>query len=365
MWDLAMAPDDTLYIAACGEYSGGMSAWLCSYHHRTDRIEYLADLAEVTGEPNDSGRATQGKIHFSLCVAGDGRIYGATHCTTPPKGDPTWPPITMYTDPVRSFPGAHLFVHDPRGRETRDLGILIPREGIRVMVLDRKRNLFHGTTYPKCHYFVYDLEKRKLTDLGRFGCMHQLALFLDDEGNGYTTDNFGRMIRCEAGGGRLRALNSQLPHAPFRRGEHNIMFQAVPHPRTGRIYGATYDVDARLFCYDPKRDVMRDLGTGYGRQYIPDILSGPYPGGLVFGPDGCLYYVICERDWDGPGTRRGHLIRYDTERETAEDLGVFAVGGAVYSGRSCHGKADRAGNLYFAENSATPPRFAIYRAGKR
>ena len=164
LWDLCMAPDDTLYIGACVEHTGGMSAWLCSYHRRTDRIEYLADMGVVTGEDPASGHATQGKIHFALNYnPNDGCIYGATHCTTAPLGEKTWAPFTMYSDPIRNYPGGHLFVYDPRTRETRGLGILMPHEGIRVMVLDPARNLLHGTTYPRNHYFIYDLNRKKLT----------------------------------------------------------------------------------------------------------------------------------------------------------------------------------------------------------
>lgn len=357
LWDLCMAPDDTLYIGACVEYTGGMSAVLCSYHRSKDRIEYLADMADVTGESPDSGHATQGKIHFSLCCGNEGLIYGATHCTTAPKGEKEWSAFIMYCDPVRNYPGAHLFVHDSKTLQTSDLGILIPNEGVRVMTIDRQRNLLHGTTFPKCHYFVCDLEKKKLADLGRFGNVHQLSLFIDDEGNAYTTDSFGWLIRCDAGGRRLRRLDIQLPHAPFRRGEHNVLWQAVKQPGTGIIYGATYTVDARLFRYEPKTNKMTDLGVACGYQYDPTDLERTYPGGMTFGKDGFLYYTIGEVC---PGeARRGHIIRYDTSTNEAEDLGVLIADGMPFSGNCNHAQTDSKGNIYIAQGGV-PPRFFIY-----
>jgi hypothetical protein len=49
----------------------------------------------------------------------------------------------------------------------------------------------------------------------------------------------------------------------------------------------------------------------------------------------------------------------------AEDLGIVAPDGVAFSGCSCHGKADGLGNIYVAQNSSVPPRFFIYRAGRK
>jgi len=382
IWDMHMAPDDTLYIGACVEHTAGMSAWLCSYRHDTGKVEYLADMAEVTGESNDSGHATQGKIHFSLCHDNDGLIYGATHCTTAPKGDIRWSPFSMYRDPIRSFPGSYLFVHDPKTRETRSLGILTPNEGIRVMVMDRDRNLLHITTYPKCHYLIYNLQKKTLEDLGRFAHLHQLALFLDRKGNAYTTDSFGRMLRIAADTHRIESLGVQLPHAHFRSGEHNILWQVAKQPGREVIYGATYVRDARMFRYDMESNEMTDLGLAYGRREPLPIPEEVAIGGMTFGKDGSLYYTTAEgrepedlprsnppRPYDPnapqdvPWRRKspGHLIRYDIETRGAEDLGIFGPEELPFNGRSCHGTTDSKGNLYFNQSVSTPPRFYIYR----
>ena len=229
------------------------------------------------------------------------------------------------------------------------------------MVMDQERDLLHITSYPKCHYFLYDLKTRTLEDLGRFGNVHQLALFLDEEGNGYTTDSFGRMLRCDVQTRRLRRLNTQLPHAPFRRGEHNIMFHAAKEPGSGLIYGTGYAVDARLFRYDPKRDEMTDLGLAYGREDVPLALQVPYPGGLTFGKDGHLYYAIAARKRAPGSGRDGHLIRRNVTTGSEEDLGIVAADGLTFSGRSCHGKTDSLGNIYLAQNGAVPPQFFVYR----
>jgi hypothetical protein len=353
-----MHPDDTLYIGACLERTGGGNAWLCSYRADTDRIEYLADLGVVTGEGPETGRPTHGKIHFSLCVDAKGLVYGATHCTTAPLGDPVWSPFTMYTDSMRSYPGAHLFVHDPRTKETTALGILTPREGIRVMVLDQDREVLHGTTYPKDHYFIYNLRTKEFRDLGRIGFLHQLALILDDEGNGYTTDSWGRFIRCKADTYELEYTGAQMPHS-FANGEHNYFWQAVAQPGTGVIYGMGHRSHSSLFRYHPRTNTVEDLGLCYGgRDPSPYGSHRSSGGGMTFAPDGFLYYIT--REWsDSSSESRQHLIRYDTSADSQTDLGILQDGDVVFRDISSHAKADSRGNMFIADSHESPPRFWV------
>lgn len=364
IWDLRMHQDNTLYIGACMERTSGGNAWLCSYRADTDRIEYLADLGVVTGEGAETGRPTHGKIHFSLNCAADGLVYGATHCTTAPAGDPVWSPLTMFTDSMRSYPGARFFVHDPATKETRDLGILTPREGIRVMVMDVERNLFHGTTYPKNHYFIYDLSEKEYKDLGRIGFLHQLAIVLDRDGNGYTTDSWGRFIRCRADTHELEYTGAQMPFT-FTNGEHNYYWQAVREPRTGVIYGVGHQEVMTLFRYDPQTNVVDNLGPIYGHidnsPYGSLALSGD---GMTFSPDGFLYYVATVAGGPGEAGRRNHLIRYDTSRDEQTDVGVMQVGEVIFSDCSSHAHADSHGNLFIADSHASPPRLFVYLAEK-
>ena len=359
IWDLCMAPDDTLYIGACLENFGGGSAWLCTYRADTDKIEYLVDMSVLTGECVDSGRPTQGKIHFSLNYDENGLIYGATHCTTAPMGEKMWSPFTNYADSIRSFTGAHLFVYDPKTREAKCLGIPMPREGIRVMVLDAKRRVFHGTSFPKNHYFIYDLNTMECRDLGRVGNSHQVAMVMDNDGNGYVTDNFGHLVRCKAETYELEYLGVQTP-VTHRNGEQNYSWQMVVEPKTGMIYGINMEECNTLWRYDPKTNRMEDLGPTYGF-----VNHGPYgytsadmAGGLVFGMDGFLYYDAKENDT--PQGSVHHLIRYDTNTGDQTELGVIVSEGVNLCSVTSHAKADSKGNLFFADSATTPPRMFIY-----
>ena len=156
-------------------------------------------------------------------------------------------------------------------------------------------------------------------------------------------------------------LDSQLPHSPFRSGENNILFQIVRRPGTTLICGASYVADQHLFRYDFATDEMIDMGLGYGRQEYPTrMASSAYPGGFTFGKDGMLYYAIADHVTEPAPDHRGHIIRRNPDTNEEEDLGYVATDGLSFSGRSCHAKTDTKGNLFFAQNGATPPQFFIY-----
>jgi hypothetical protein len=132
IWTIVLGQDQNVYLGLCLEGHGGGIAQAYQYDTQARAARHLADMEEVTGESVDNGHATQGKIHFSLCHASDGKLYGATHCTTPPMGESIWHPLSMWDDPDRSFLGAHIFRHDLHTGETVDFGVIARNEAYRT-----------------------------------------------------------------------------------------------------------------------------------------------------------------------------------------------------------------------------------------
>ncbi len=84
---LSAGPDGRIYAAACCEQSPGKSVKVVRYDRARDRLEWLFDAAEAAGDPPDSGRATQCKIHYSFASSPKtGLLYCATHLSGPPTG---------------------------------------------------------------------------------------------------------------------------------------------------------------------------------------------------------------------------------------------------------------------------------------
>ena len=140
-------------------------------------MDYLIDVAEEVGEPPDNGRATQCKVHYSLVGSESGLIYGATHLSGPPKGEIVYNPWGCWNDEKRCFKGSMLFIWDIKREEVIFTSLLYPKEGCRAMALDEERGRLYGITYPRDHFFSYDLKKKELINLGRIGSINSQVVF--------------------------------------------------------------------------------------------------------------------------------------------------------------------------------------------
>lgn len=351
IWTITLGHDGHVYIGLCLEGKGGGVAQMYVYDTVQRRLRHLADMGEVTGEPPDSGHATQGKIHFSLCHARDGKLYGATHCTTPPLGHTLWSPLSMWDDPVLSFPGAHLFRHDTLTGETVDYGILTPNDGIPYLMLDEARQCLYGVTYPRAHFFRCDLHGRHFCDYGRLSSWYPISMIFDAAGNLYTSDANAQLIKYDVAEDRLIFLNTR-PY--IRPCNSDARFSWVTDMATGPdgcIYGLTYSND-HLFRFDPRdaRPVIEDLGPGLGDQpaamlrcMVPDHL-------------GNLYYLAQTVADQRPSTV---LVRYQVASETREVVGRMELNQESYF--TWRGVCGPDGTLYLATIGRVPCCLLIYR----
>ena len=87
---MARGDDGRIYAGLCCEIEAAVSALLYQYDPATRASRLIYDLGELTGNPPARGRMPHSKLHTCLCAGKDGKIYGATHNTAPPAGDPIW-----------------------------------------------------------------------------------------------------------------------------------------------------------------------------------------------------------------------------------------------------------------------------------
>ncbi len=351
IWAITLGHDGQVYIGLCLEGRGGQVAQLYMYDTRQERLRWLADMGDVTGEPPDSGHATQGKIHFSLCHARDGSVYGATHCTTPPVGHRIWSPLSMWDDPVMSFPGAHIFRYDTHTAKTVDFGVITPNDGIPYLMLDEEREYLYGITYPRAHFFRTDLRGRNFRDYGRVSSWYPLSMIFDEAGNLFTSDTNSRLIKYDVARDELIFFNARPYAEPWNTDARFSWITDMCMGPDGRIYGLTYSND-HLFRFDPKQESpeIEDLGPG-----LPEA-----PGGMLrcIVPDrkGNLYYLA----QPGSGDRRGTiLVRYDIARSTREPVGTLVIDGEHYF--TWRGVCGLDGTLYLATIGRVPCCLLIYK----
>jgi len=359
VWSLIRGFDGRIYAAACGEHTGGLSAFVIRYDPVARRLDYLSEVAPATGNPPGDGHATHAKIHYSMLPYDEKRLICATHCSGPPAGDPVWSPWSAWDDPQKCFTGFPLFFVNTETGEVENLGVKMPREGCRCLAIDHARKRLFGISYPRDHFFIYDVEEDHFTDLGRIGDRNPQCIVLDSEGNACTFDDLGFLVRYDTEEARLEHLDVKLPHAPFRNGRMCTIYDAVRRPGTNLVYGCTWSFDGRLFRFNPDTCEMEDLGRAFGPEDTDsqDLNYPNHVGGLVFGSDGWLYFATAAASKEA---KCMYLVRMHPDTLEREELGPFKIGErlATYVSRAC---MDDLGNLYFAGWHTAPIGLFVFR----
>ena len=305
-------------------------------------------------EMPDNGRAPICKIHYSMIPGSDGKLYCATHFSGPPAGSPVWRPWHTWDDPYRMASGFHIFTYDPENGAVEDFGIMAPNEGCRAMAMAETRQLLYGVTWPRNHFYVYDIKQKKYSDKGRIGEINPQAIWVDNCGNGYTVDDFGSIIKYDTEAERLFSTGSVLPKAKGCVSDARSVYDAVPSPDGKSIYGSLWNLECvpfpeRLFRFDFQTGEITDLGRG-----IEDDMEHTlnHIGGLVFGNDDYLYYTASRPDRNRRIPFRMYLFRMHPD--TLEKEEICAVDdGEWQSEYISKATRDFAGNLYFADTNPT------------
>jgi len=368
-WSITTGKDGRINVGVCGEMTGGLGVFLVSYDPIADKVKYLLDVAEALGEPPDNGHATHSKIHYCLLPSEDGTLYGATHCTGAPIGDLVWRPWNCWDDPEKMFTGFHIFNYDPATGKLDDFGNMSPNEGSRAMALCEENRKLVGVTYPRDHFYVFDLETNEYRDLGRIGDINPQSVFLDREENAYTVDDYGYVIKCDTKSEKLSHLDVRLPYANYRDGSYNLIYDSAPSPDDDSIYGVHWNVDIRsldnrLFRYDPfdgPEGTIHDLGWAYRPEEAGPAWSdfqNHHTGGLVFGADKFLYFATYVH-WREP--KGMYLIKMNVSTLEREEVGPIAGPDGVVAQYIAKSTVGYDGNLYFASCASRPTRIFSYR----
>jgi len=357
IWSMTSGIKGEIYVGICCEMTGGVSAYLARLNPDSGKTDYLLEVATALGVPAENGQATHAKVHFCLMQDDDGLIYAATHCTGAPLNDFIWRPWNCWTHPQKHFSGSGILIYDPYKDNVLFSDIFLPREGSRCMALASKRKKIYGISYPRDHFFIYDIAKKELKDAGRIGSINPECMFIDAQENAYTTDDYGNILKYDADREEIVELGVQLPHAPFRDGFHNVFYDIAPCPDGESVMGVTWTFGDRLFRYDYKKNKIYDYGNAYGKEEEEWFhIINTHTAGLIFGRDGLCYY--CSNLIDN-GKSTPHLIRVNVETGQKEDLGAI-----LYQGRPTdhfsRAANDANGNLYFAETGACPTKLFKY-----
>jgi hypothetical protein len=366
-WSLSVGPDGRIYASACAETKPGGIVKVVRYNEDTDALDYLFDLDEEVGDPRDSGRATQCKIHYGFAPSmRDGILYMATHLSGPPIDQPAYSPWGAWHNGERCFRGSALLAWDTKTDRTLWSDTLIPKEGCRCLLHDEERGLVYALSYPRDHFIIYSIEKRERRDIGRIGSINSQVLFIDKKHRIWTTCDDGRLVRYDPEQDRLERSPHVLPHNPlYQTGWHSVFYDAVASPDGECIYANTWIAHPRLLRIWPNEGEwgrVEDLGPGT-QDHDPTLPIDTFTdhcGGLTFAGDGMLYGVSSrwrEKDFDQLSfereERQGVVWRLDPETLEREEVATLERpdASAQYVSR---GAVDHNGDLFFGHVGPTP-----------
>jgi hypothetical protein len=362
IWSITTGSDGNIYAGLCGELTEGLSVFIVRYNPEENKKDYLLEVGPALNEPPSNGKAPICKIHYSMIAASDGKLYCATHYSGPPVGDPIWRPWHTWDDPARMATGFHIFSYDTKNGVVEDFGSMSPNEGCRAMALAENRGLLYGVTWPRNHFFVFDIKNRKYRDVGRIGDVNPQAVWIDEKENAYTVDDLGSILKYEADSGELKDMNVFLPKDPRCPSKARSVYDVVPSPDGKSVYGNVWNLEhvtfsERIFRYDFRDNKVCDLGLGGLDKHGKDKLD--HLGGFVFGDDGYLYYTASRKDVNRRIPYRMYLFRLNTQ--TFEKEEICAVDdGQWQSEYIAKATKDFTGNLYFSDTNNRPQRIYVY-----
>jgi len=361
-WSMITGPDGRVYASSCCEMTPGGSVSIVRYNDDTDSLDTVVNVAKVVGEALDSGKGTQCKIHYSFASSPNNDIlYAATHLSAPGLGRRYYHAWADYKDQDRAFPHSVVLAYDTGREEVLWHSVFIPREGCRCMALDPDRGKLYAISYPRDHFWIFDIGTREIRDLGRLGSVNSQGIFTDRKGRVFTTNGSGQLVRYLPDEDRLEELPIYLPHHSSVTSWHTVIYDVVASPDGDCVYGIPWDSNPHLFRYwpdDGRYGCMENLGPVHQERDVthPVAFLLDHCGGLVFGADGMLYYATSRwnsgdelrMNWEFPIDTEGVVVQMNTETLEKRDFARLQE-----PTQRCHyvsrAARDSLGNLFFGQ----------------
>jgi len=265
VYGLARGRGDEIYLAPSNEFCPGLCASVFAFDTGTERFREVIDIRKATGFDPAAGLMPHSKIHLCLQSTAAGRVFAATHFTAPGIGQTNFDPMAAYRG---KYAGCYLLEYDPAADRVVNHGLLVSGEGARIACLDERNHQYYFLSYPRNHLFRYDYQVRRLYDLGRVGQENSFGLEVDEQGDLFTSDDLGRILRYSLRADRLEALDLWVPLAPGRSPKANYIRRMI-RAADGSFYGFG-NKGMRMFRLDPRRLELEDLGSVFGVESGPE-----------------------------------------------------------------------------------------------
>lgn len=320
IYGLAKGSREEIYLSVSAEFAPGVCACIYAFDRGRQTFQKVVDFEQTTGYDPHAGLMPHSKVHLSLNACPEGRVFAATHFTAPALGQKEFDPIEAYRG---RFQGSFLVEYDSNSRAIVNHGCLLPGEGCRIATLDSNRRNIYLVSYPRNHLVQFHYPSRSLRDLGRLGQENSFGLEVDESGNVYTSDDFGRFVKFSLKDDCLQEMDCFVPLRSGRRRQGNYI-RRMTKGCDGRFYGFG-NKGVCLFSFSPAAQEVIDFGPILGHEaklhyeypLLPPakalVQTDPRSLYVAFGGDG-----IYMDDDQVPS-----LVKYDLISRKAQDLGKF------------------------------------------
>jgi len=348
-----------------GNIYGGTTGPVCHLFVFIPSLNRVKHLGKISGQES---------IHHSLVAGEDGVIYigtGLNEIKQYPISDPLpgnrgiiralWNDVEKR---YSNYKGGHLYKFDfsKEKREwiepeddcnVEDLGIPVQNNGIYNMTINNKRKEIYGITYPYGHFFIYDLETEKFTDMGEiykkkiFGGPNRTlrsisrAIIIDDNDFVYGSADDGVIFRYNPRENKIENLSVKIPSVYYS------VVEALVKDENGIIYGGTSE--GYLFRFNPEKMKLASIGKPLAQLRIR---------GLAIGKNGILYGIAGER------INHCRIFGYNILEGEFKDLGILkVVREPYYSWTGLQFDAMQAGNdgvIFMGESERRSHLFLFY-----
>lgn len=309
IWDFGRGPGQTMFASLCGELCTSVTVRLYEYLPDQGHLRFCFDGGVET---MTTARAIPpSKIHTSMHPTRDGKLIMATHTTARSPVHAYWMFDPYYSHLWEGYPGSSVLEWDPVRRETKLLGIPVPRESIYGAIYDEQHHALWFSTYLRGRLCRLDLTTRQVRDLGQITEFASYCLCKDRLGAIYTASRSGHVFRIDPDTCEVRELGvfAKEPEAHPQWKSQRIMGHHANGP-DGRLY-MSFRYSDYLYALDPKTLQVERTAT-----FLPQGFEhAPPPGqkGMAFDSQGVLWSLTM-RPVDSFVGNQCHLHRWDLLR---------------------------------------------------
>lgn len=350
------ASNGKIYYVLCSVSKDEGGRMYC-FDPASGKTTFCGDLTAICGE---QGLKTipQGKSHVTFIESGDS-LFFATHIGyydlvdgrdmmgTPPKG-------------YKPYPGGHILSYNLQSGKFTDYGLAPGNEGILTMNMDIRRGIIYGITWPRGHFFRYNINTKVMKNFGpvsldgesgrgdRFRVLCRSIAINPEDGAAYFSTSEGHIYRCDSKARKLTLLGAELlqkdyfgQYNPSVPGHMGYNWRQIFWHEADRLFYGIHGNSGYLFSFDPAGkdiELLERLTSVPSRKCgMFDQFSYGYLGFVLGHDQQTIYYLtgapafkngkrIPGKKNTGKGEAKGleqlHLITYNLTSRKYQDHGA-------------------------------------------